>query len=148
MSSRQKAIYIVCSPRQRVGKTLIARALTEFILADGRAAIAFDLNPNNTALYGFLPRTLRTVLLLRIRGVDSLRFFTLLSPFQLLRICTEHGLGVLSLRPRQIPAAMADYPWQDRGLIAAYRLASGLWLVRNLLVLIGPAFELVLVSNR
>jgi len=54
--SRQKAIYIVCSPRQRVGKTLVARALTEFILADGRSAIAFDVNPNNTALYGFLPR--------------------------------------------------------------------------------------------
>jgi hypothetical protein len=54
--SRQKALYIVCSPRQRVGKTLVARALTEFILADGRSAIAFDVNPNNTALYGFLPR--------------------------------------------------------------------------------------------
>lgn len=54
--SRQKAIYIVCSPRQRVGKTLVARALTEFILADGSSAIAFDVNPNNTALYGFLPR--------------------------------------------------------------------------------------------
>jgi hypothetical protein len=56
MSSRQRSITIVCSPRQRVGKTLIARAFTEFILADGRAAIAFDVNPNNTALYGFLPR--------------------------------------------------------------------------------------------
>lgn len=54
--SRQKAIYIVCSPRQRVGKTLVARAFTEFILADGRSAVAFDVNPNNTALYGFLPR--------------------------------------------------------------------------------------------
>ncbi|MFZ5691227.1 MAG: hypothetical protein ACOY5F_08210 [Pseudomonadota bacterium] len=54
--SRQKVITIVCSPRQRVGKTLVARALTEFILADGRSAIAFDVNPNNTALYGFLPR--------------------------------------------------------------------------------------------
>lgn len=54
--SRQKVLYIVCSPRQRVGKTLVARALTEFILADGRSAIAFDVNPNNTALYGFLPR--------------------------------------------------------------------------------------------
>ena len=54
--SRQKAITIVCSPRQRVGKTLIARALTEFILADGRAAIAFDVNPNNAVLYNFLPR--------------------------------------------------------------------------------------------
>lgn len=54
--SRQRSITIVCSPRQRVGKTLIARAFTEFILADGRAAIAFDVNPNNAALYGFLPR--------------------------------------------------------------------------------------------
>ena len=54
--ARPKSIYIVCSPRQRVGKTLIARALTEFILADGRSAVAFDLNPNNAALYGFLPR--------------------------------------------------------------------------------------------
>ena len=54
--ARPKSIYIVCSPRQRVGKTLIARALTEFVLADGRSAVAFDLNPNNAALYGFLPR--------------------------------------------------------------------------------------------
>jgi hypothetical protein len=54
--ARPKSIYIVCSPRQRVGKTLIARALTEFILADARSAVAFDLNPNNAALYGFLPR--------------------------------------------------------------------------------------------
>jgi hypothetical protein len=54
--SRQKIIYIVCSPRQRVGKTLVARALIEFILADGRSAVAFDVNPNNAALYGFLPR--------------------------------------------------------------------------------------------
>ena len=53
---RSKSIYIVCSPRQRVGKTLIARVLTEFILADGRSAVAFDLNPNNAALYSFLPR--------------------------------------------------------------------------------------------
>ncbi len=54
--SRRKTITIVCSPRQRVGKTLVARALTEFILADGRSAIAFDVNPNNAALYEYLPR--------------------------------------------------------------------------------------------
>lgn len=54
--ARQKSVYIVCSPRQRVGKTLIARVLTEFVLADGRSAVAFDLNPNNAILYGFLPR--------------------------------------------------------------------------------------------
>jgi hypothetical protein len=54
--ARLKSIFIVCSPRQRVGKTLVARVLTEFLLANGRSAIAFDLNPNNTALSGFLPR--------------------------------------------------------------------------------------------
>ena len=54
--ARLKSIFIVCSPRQRVGKTLVARALTEFVLANGRSAVAFDLNPNNAALSGFLPR--------------------------------------------------------------------------------------------
>jgi hypothetical protein len=54
--ARLKSIFIVCSPRQRVGKTLVARALTEFVLANDRSAIAFDLNPNNTALSSFLPR--------------------------------------------------------------------------------------------
>lgn len=54
--ARLKSIFIVCSPRQRVGKTLVARVLTEFVLANGRSAVAFDLNPNNTALTGFLPR--------------------------------------------------------------------------------------------
>ena len=72
MSSRQKSIYIVCSPRQRVGKTLVARALTEFILADGRAAIAFDVNPNNTALYGFLPRNTARASLDTTRGQMAL----------------------------------------------------------------------------
>lgn len=97
---------------------------------------------------GFLPRALRSALLIRIRGVDSLRFFNLVSPFQLLRICSAHGFGVLSLRLRQIPAAMADYPWQDKVLIAGFRLVSRLWLVRHLFVLIGPAFEMLLVSGR
>ena len=54
--SRLKSIFIVCSPRERVGKTLIARVLTEFILSDGRSAVAFDLNPNNATLATFLPR--------------------------------------------------------------------------------------------
>src|SRR5262245_51569131 len=70
--ARPKSIYIVCSPRQRVGKTLIARALTEFILADGRSAIAFDLNPNNAALYGFLPRYAALAELATTRGQMAL----------------------------------------------------------------------------
>jgi hypothetical protein len=70
--ARQKSIYIVCSPRQRVGKTLIARVLTEFILIDGRSAIAFDLNPNNAVLYGFLPRFAALADLTTTRGQMAL----------------------------------------------------------------------------
>jgi len=49
-------VYIVCSPRARAGKTLIARTLTEFLLANNRATVAFDINRNENALAGYLPR--------------------------------------------------------------------------------------------
>lgn len=119
MSSRQKAIYIVCSPRQRVGKTLVARALTEFILADGRAAIAFDLNPNNTALYGFLPRNTARADLDTTRGQMALfdeliaedevvkvidlgdqvfdKFFTLLRQLSLAEEAKRRSINVVAL---------------------------------------------------
>jgi hypothetical protein len=119
MSSRQKAIYIVCSPRQRVGKTLVARALTEFILADGRAAIAFDVNPNNTALYGFLPRNTARADLDTTRGQMALfdeliaedevvkvidlgdqafeKFFTLLRQIGLTEEAQRRGINVVTL---------------------------------------------------
>src|SRR5262249_38745225 len=54
MSSRTH-VYIVCSPRPRIGKTLAARLLTEFYRANGRPVLAFDLNPDRTLL-SFLPR--------------------------------------------------------------------------------------------
>lgn len=97
---------------------------------------------------GFLPRALRSALLLKIRGVDSLRFFNLVSPVQLLRIFSTHGFDKLNLHPRQIPAATMDYPWLDRILITAYRFAYKRWLIQHLLVLIGPAFEVLLVSRK
>jgi hypothetical protein len=120
MSSRQKAIYIVCSPRQRVGKTLIARALTEFILADGRrAAVAFDVNPNNAALYGFLPRYTARADIETTRGQMALfdeliaedevvkvidlgdqafdRFFTLIRQIALVDEARRRGIEVVTL---------------------------------------------------
>jgi hypothetical protein len=119
MSSRQKALYIVCSPRQRVGKTLVARALTEFILADGRAAIAFDVNPNNPALYGFLPRNTARADIDSTRGQMALfdeligdddvakvvdlgdqafdKFFTLLRQIELVEEARSRGIAVVTL---------------------------------------------------
>ena len=48
-------VFLICSPRPRVGKTLIARLLTEFFLFDGRSAAAFDASPNDASLSRYLP---------------------------------------------------------------------------------------------
>lgn len=94
---------------------------------------------------GFLPRFLRTALLLKLRGVDSLRFFNLVSPLQLSRICRSLGFRLLGRCPRQIPDnAAANYPLMDRLLITGYRFAARMRPLRFLLVLIGPAFEMLL----
>jgi hypothetical protein len=42
--SFRNAVIIVASPRPRVGKTLLARLLTDFNLQEGRSVAAFDLN--------------------------------------------------------------------------------------------------------
>ena len=48
-------VFIVCSPRARVGKTLVARLITEFYQSNGRAVSAYDLEPFEPALIEFLP---------------------------------------------------------------------------------------------
>ena len=53
--SQRTPLYVVCSPRPRVGKTLIARLLVEFFHADLRSVVAFDLNPHDPALADYLP---------------------------------------------------------------------------------------------
>src|ERR1700688_2957228 len=53
---RRTPVYIICSPRPRVGKTLVARLLTEFLCGDGRSVAAFDINPDDFALADCLPR--------------------------------------------------------------------------------------------
>jgi hypothetical protein len=48
-------LYIVCSPRRSVGKTLLARMVTEFHLIDDRPVAAFDLGEEEPQLADFLP---------------------------------------------------------------------------------------------
>jgi hypothetical protein len=48
------SVTVVCSPRPRVGRTLVARLLTDFQLTNGREVAAFDLNPDPD-LTQFLP---------------------------------------------------------------------------------------------
>ena len=54
------AIYIVCSPRPRVGKTLLARLLVEYLRARHRRVLAFDLSPSEPSLLDYHPKLTET----------------------------------------------------------------------------------------
>jgi len=52
---RQTPVYIICSPRPLVGKTLVARLLCEFLLLKNGSVAAFDVNLKEPSLLDFLP---------------------------------------------------------------------------------------------
>ncbi len=54
--ARRTPVYIVCSSRPRVGKTLLARVLTDFQLVNNRRPLAYDLNRNENLLATLLPQ--------------------------------------------------------------------------------------------
>jgi len=53
-------VYIICSPRPLVGKTLLARLLSEFLLLKDGAVSAFDINLKEPSLLEYLPRVTET----------------------------------------------------------------------------------------
>jgi hypothetical protein len=53
-------VYIICSPRPLVGKTLIARLLSEFMLLKNGTVIAFDINLKEPSLLEYLPKITET----------------------------------------------------------------------------------------
>jgi hypothetical protein len=53
-------VYIICSPRPLVGKTLIARLLSEFLLLKNGTTTAFDINLKDPSLLDYLPKITET----------------------------------------------------------------------------------------
>jgi hypothetical protein len=53
-------VYIICSPRPLVGKTLVARLLSEFLLLKNGTVVSFDINLKEPSLLEYLPRTTET----------------------------------------------------------------------------------------
>jgi len=53
-------VYIICSPRPQVGKTLIARLLGEFLLLKNGRVQAFDINLKEPSLLEYLPAVTET----------------------------------------------------------------------------------------
>lgn len=98
---------------------------------------------------GFFPQRLRTAILRKIRGVDSLRYINLVSPGYITRLCLANGFRLLDAGPRQLKFAdVAQYPLQDRVLIRLYQGMSRRVLFRKLLLYVGPAFEMTFASDR
>jgi len=62
----------VCGHRARVGKTMLARLLAEFLAANQRPVSAFDVNPGENALAEFLPHLTNRVNLGETRGQIAL----------------------------------------------------------------------------
>jgi hypothetical protein len=57
---RTTPVYIICSPRPLVGKTLIARLLSEFLLLKNGDVAAFDINLKEPSLLEYLPKVTET----------------------------------------------------------------------------------------
>ena len=57
---RRTPVYIICSTRPQVGKTLVARLLTEFLALQRGGVTAFDISLKEPSLVDFLPRLTET----------------------------------------------------------------------------------------
>src|ERR1700759_505292 len=57
---RPTPVYIICSPRPMVGKTLLARLLSEVLLLKNGNVAAFDVNLKEPSLLEYLPDTTET----------------------------------------------------------------------------------------
>jgi hypothetical protein len=57
---RTTPVFIICSPRPLVGKTLIARLMSEFLLLKHGAVTSFDINLKEPSLLEYLPKITET----------------------------------------------------------------------------------------
>ncbi len=65
-------LYIIASPRPRVGKTLIARLMIEFFRAGKRPLVGYDLHPREPALAGRFPNLVWPIDISETRGQMAL----------------------------------------------------------------------------
>ena len=133
-----------------VDNTLVA--LGRLLKTGGKLWLAgsnkFCLGPHpSTRLWavGYFPGKLRSRLVKRLRGVDSLRFINLISPGRIIRYARQCGLHTQMLSPRMVALdEEGNYPAIDRLLIKTYIVVARLPLARQLLIRVGPAFEMIL----
>jgi hypothetical protein len=131
--SFRNSITIVASPRPRVGKTLIARLLTDFHMHEGRSVEAFDLNSGEGTLAQFLPAHVTASAIGDIKGQMAL-FDRLISDDGTTKIvdlghesfesffAVAHQIGFAEeARKRGIAPAILFVVTPDRTSVEAYR---------------------------
>jgi hypothetical protein len=69
---QQSQLYIVAARHPRVGKTLLARLLIEFLRISGRPLVGYDLDPREPTLAGCFPNLVWPVDIADTRGQMSL----------------------------------------------------------------------------
>jgi hypothetical protein len=71
-TSRPTQVYLVCSARPRLGKTLLSRLIVEHCRADGQPIAAYTLEPIDMSLEDFLPGSAVAISLAETRGQMTL----------------------------------------------------------------------------
>jgi hypothetical protein len=91
---------------------------------------------------------MRTWVVKKLRGVDSLRHTNLISVPEMRRIAVRTGFAAVQCRPRRIAAPDRRYPYLERKLMQLYRRLGETRWMRGVLLHLGPAFELRLSRAR
>lgn len=108
----------------------------------------FCLGPHPTTriwAVAYFPPVIRSYIVKKLRGVDSLRFIQLISPGNILQLANQLGLQASKLSPKMVSIEAIDqYPWIDQVLIRAYSRMANMAFFQKILLWIGPAFEMAL----
>jgi len=112
-------VYIICSPRPQVGKTLIARLLSEFLLLKNGDVISFDINLKEPSLVDYLPRITETADVIDTYGKMQLMDRVIINDGvakvidlgyhafdEFFKMCDEIGLMKEALRRRVAPVIL------------------------------------------
>lgn len=70
--NKRTFVHVVCSPRTRVGKTLVSRVLVEFFLARGEGVAGYDTNVNDPTLAELFPHAVTIADVRNVQGQVAL----------------------------------------------------------------------------
>lgn len=92
---------------------------------------------------GLMPKRLRSVVARKLKGIDVLRNARFVSAARTRAWLCAEGLLIEECGPKRTSISGMAIPPAKAALIETYRFASGIPGLRQLMVVVGPAFEIV-----